>query len=54
MITDEEWIKLHNNMISDDHEFIYLTSIEVDEFIKNTIQNVKELLNQKMNLQLKV
>ncbi|WP_088104202.1 zinc dependent phospholipase C family protein [Halalkalibacter urbisdiaboli] len=42
----------HSRTISDDHEFIYLTSYEVDEFVENTVQTVKELLNQRMRTQL--
>jgi hypothetical protein len=42
----------HSHTISNDHEFIYLTSNEVDEFIENTVQTVKKLLNQRMRTQL--
>lgn len=41
-----------SNTISDDHEFIYLSPAEVDEFVENTVLTVKELLNQRLNIQL--
>ena len=40
-----------SNMISDDHEFIYLKSYEVDEFVKNVLQKVKKILNQRIPIQ---
>ena len=42
----------HNHTISDDHEFIYLKPNEGDEFVEDTVQTVKELLNQRMRTQL--
>lgn len=42
----------HTNTISDDHEFIYLKANEGDEFVEDTVQTVKELLNQRMRTQL--
>jgi hypothetical protein len=41
----------HTSTISDDHEFIYLTPAEVDEFIESTVEKVKGLLSEKMKLQ---
>ncbi|WP_449598672.1 zinc dependent phospholipase C family protein [Niallia sp. Marseille-Q9988] len=41
-----------NHTISDDHEFIYLKANEGDEFVEDTVQTVKELLNQRMRTQL--
>jgi hypothetical protein len=38
--------------ISEDHEFIYLTAAEVDDFVESTLQEVKEQLNEKLRLQL--
>ncbi|MGM0845024.1 MAG: zinc dependent phospholipase C family protein [Bacillota bacterium] len=38
--------------IPDDHEFIYLTAVEVDEFIDETVQIVQDLLKKRFNLQL--
>lgn len=38
--------------ISDDHEFIYLSPAEADKFVENTVHRVKELLNQRMSIQL--
>ncbi|MFD1736330.1 zinc dependent phospholipase C family protein [Bacillus salitolerans] len=37
-----------SSTISDEHEFIYLSAVEVDEFVKDTVQMVTELLNQKL------
>jgi hypothetical protein len=37
--------------ISEDHEFVYLTAVEVDEFIENTVEVVLNLLNERFNLQ---
>ncbi|MGD7022244.1 hypothetical protein ACQCVK_06615 [Rossellomorea vietnamensis] len=37
--------------VSEDHEFIYLTAVEVDEFIENTVEVVQNLLNERFNLQ---
>ncbi|RIW30382.1 hypothetical protein D3H55_16725 [Bacillus salacetis] len=37
--------------ISDEHEFVYLTEVEVDEFIENTVGVVLTLLNERFNLQ---
>ena len=42
----------HSRTISDDHEFVYLTPNEGDKFVENTVQTVKELLNQRMRTQL--
>ncbi|MNI63978.1 hypothetical protein D3C73_1193940 [compost metagenome] len=39
----------HSRTISDDHEFTYLPSVEVDGFVENTVHTVKKLLNQRMN-----
>ncbi|MEG9295311.1 zinc dependent phospholipase C family protein [Mangrovibacillus sp. Mu-81] len=38
--------------IPEDHEFIYLTAAEVDDFVERTLQEVKEQLNEKLRLQL--
>lgn len=42
----------HSSSISKDHEFIYLTPIEIDFFVKNTILLLKEILSQRMSVQL--
>jgi hypothetical protein len=42
----------HNSSISDDHEFIYLKSVEVDEFVENTVDTLKEILKQRMRMNL--
>jgi hypothetical protein len=42
----------HNHTISDDHDFIYLKPNEGDEFVEDTVQTVKELLNQRMRTKL--
>jgi hypothetical protein len=38
--------------ISEDHGFVYLTAVEVADFVEKTLQEVKEQLNEKMRLQL--
>ncbi|NQD64366.1 zinc dependent phospholipase C family protein [Bacillus haikouensis] len=38
--------------ISEDHEFIYLKADEVNDFVRKTLQEVKEGLNEKRGLQL--
>ncbi|MGF2616396.1 zinc dependent phospholipase C family protein [Rossellomorea vietnamensis] len=37
--------------ISEDHEFIYLTKVEVDKFIDETVEIVLDLLISRLNLQ---
>ncbi|WP_456274817.1 zinc dependent phospholipase C family protein [Bacillus sp. AK031] len=39
-----------SSTIADDHEFIYLTAVEVDDFIEGTVQKVRELLGKKMKM----
>jgi len=42
----------YNNTINDDHKFIYLTLNEVDKFVENTVQVVKELINDRMRIEI--
>lgn len=39
-----------NNTFPEDHEFIYFTSAEMDEFVNNTVRLLKETINQRLNL----
>lgn len=39
-----------NNTFPEDHEFIYFTSAEMDEFVNNTVRLLGETINQRMNL----
>lgn len=39
-----------NNSFAEDHEFIYFTSAELDEFVNNTVRLLGETINQRMNL----
>jgi hypothetical protein len=41
-----------SSTIADDHEFIYLTAGEVDEFVETTVVKVKGLLTEKLSFQL--
>lgn len=36
------------NTIADDHEFVFLTLREVDEFIEHTVSKIKEILNTRI------
>lgn len=39
-----------NNTFPEDHEFIYFTSAEMDEFVNNTVRLLGETINQRLNL----
>jgi len=38
----------HKSSISEDHEFIYLSSIEANKFVENTVHLLTEIFNQRL------